>query len=373
MREGLQKILSEILRSIEQVKIEKESHYQYLQQVIEHVDVGLISFNSKGKIDLLNRAFLSMFKAPYFKYTRNLNGIHPDFEKTLSTIQSGQHRMMVVSVGENILHLVLRATEFKLHNEWIKLVSIQNIQAELDEKELTSWQKLIRVLTHEIMNSISPISSLATTLSRIFRKNNRTVEVSELSRDQVDDTARGLEIIGTRSKGLLDFVKQYRKVNLLPEPECLRIPVLKIFSRIQMMYSEELSKKRIPFQSLVFPEDLCLHADEQMIEQVLINLMNNAMYSTRETENPFIRLKAFMNKDHQPVLQITDNGSGIAEEIRESIFIPFFTTRKNGSGIGLSLARQIMHLHGGTITVQSSPGKETTFNLLFKQEERNEK
>jgi len=373
MREGLQKIVNEILESIQQVTIEKESHYQYLQQVVEHVDVGLISFESNGKIDLLNRAFKTMFKAPYIKYTRNLNAIHPEFEKTLSTIQSGQHRMMVVPVGENILHLVLRATEFKLHNKEIKLVSVQNIQAELDEKELTSWQKLIRVLTHEIMNSVSPISSLATTLTRIFRKNNRTVEVSELSMNQVDDTARGLEIIGTRSKGLLEFVKQYRKVNLLPKPVLASVPVLKIFSHIQMMYKEDLLKKRISFQSKVFPEYLCLHADEQMIEQVLINLMNNAMYAIEETENPFIKLKAFMNKDHQLILQITDNGSGIAEEIKESIFVPFFTTRKNGSGIGLSLSRQIMHLHGGIITVQSAPGKETTFNLLFKQEERKEK
>jgi len=368
IHEGLQKIVHEILQNIEKVKIEKESHYQYLQQVIEHVDVGLLSFDSKGKIDLINRAFLTMLKAPHIRYTRNLNAIHPEFEKTLSTIQSGQHRMMVVPVEENILHLVLRAKEFKLQNKNIKLVSVQNIQAELDEKELTSWQKLIRVLTHEIMNSVSPISSLATTLTRIFRKNSRTVEVTELSRNQVDDTARGLEIIGTRSKGLLEFVKQYRKINLLPKPVFERVPVLKILSHIQMMYTEDLIKKRISFQSKVFPEDLCLHADEQMIEQVLINLMNNAMFAIEETEKPFIKLKAFMNRDHQPILQITDNGSGIAEEIQESIFVPFFTTRKDGSGIGLSLARQIMHLHGGTITVQSSPEKETTFNLLFKQE-----
>jgi len=368
IHEGLQKIVYEILQSIEKVKIEKESHYQYLQQVVEHVDVGLISFESNGKIDLLNRAFLNMLKAPHIKYTRNLNVIHPDFERTLSAIQSGQHRMMVISVGENILNLILRATEFKLHNKEIKLVSVQNIQAELDEKELTSWQKLIRVLTHEIMNSVSPISSLATTLTRMFRKNSRTVEVSELSNNQVEDTARGLEIIGTRSKGLLEFVKQYRKVNLLPKPVLTSVSVLKILSHIQMMYTEDLLKKRISFQSKVIPEDLCLHADEQMIEQVLINLMNNAMFAIEETENPFIKLKAFMNKDHQPILQITDNGSGIAEEIQESIFVPFFTTRKNGSGIGLSLSRQIMHLHGGTITVQSSPEKETTFNLLFKQE-----
>lgn len=368
MRESLQKIVNEILQSIEKVKIEREYHYQYLQQVVEHVDVGLISFEENGRVDIANRAIKSMLKLYSIKNIRNLNTIHADFENNLNQIQSGQHRMMVIDIGENILHLILRATEFKLHDKNFKLVSVQNIQTELDEKELTSWQKLIRVLTHEIMNSVSPISSLATTLSRIFRFNNRTVEVNELSKNQVDDTARGLEIIGKRSKGLLQFVKQYRKINLLPKPDLTSVSVLKLFSHIQILFKEEISKKDINFQSAITPKNLELNADEQMIEQVLINLLNNSIFATKDIARPQISLKAFVNKDDQLVIQISDNGTGISDEIRESIFVPFFTTRENGSGIGLSLARQIMHLHQGNITYQSSPRNITTFNLIFLQQ-----
>ena len=368
IRDSLQEIVHEILQSIEHVKIEREYHYQYLRHVVEHVDVGLLSFEKNGKVDLFNRSLKSMLNVPSIKNIRYLNVIHPDFEQTLKRIQSGGHKLMMVQSGENMLHLILRATEFKLQQKKIKLVSIQNIQTELDEQELASWQKLIRVLTHEIMNSVSPISSLATTLTRIFKRENRTIEISELSKNQVDDAARGLEIIGTRSKGLLQFVKQYRKINLLPKPQLKSVYVSKLFSHVSTMYEKDLSEKKIFLHSNISPVELSLRADEQMIEQVLINLLNNSIDATVNVSNATIKLNAFMTKNHEPIIQITDNGPGIPEEIRESIFVPFFTTRENGSGIGLSLARQIMHLHGGNITVQSSPGKITTFNLLFQRE-----
>lgn len=367
IRDSLQEIVHELLQSIEHVKIEKESHYQYLRHVVEHMDVGLLSFENNGKVDLLNRTFRNMLNVPVIKNIRYLNAIHPDFEQILKNIQSGGHKLIMVQAGDNILHLILRATAFNLQGNEIKLVSIQNIQTELDEKELASWQKLIRVLTHEIMNSVSPISSLATTLSRIFMHKNETVEISALSKTQVEDTARGLEIIGSRSKGLLQFVKQYRKINLLPKPQFTSVSVSKLFSAIQTMYKKNLAQKKISLQSRISPGELTLKADEQMIEQVLINLLNNSIDALKNVHNPSIILNAYTNKDREFIFQITDNGAGIPEEIRESVFVPFFTTKESGSGIGLSLARQIMHLHGGTISLKTSAKKGTMFNLLFKE------
>lgn len=364
---GFQKIMNEIIISIEKVRIEKEYHYQYLQYIIEHVDVGLVSFETNGKIDLVNPALKKLLKIPPIKNIRRLNIIHPEFEMNLNTLKPGQHKLMIIEVRGHMLHLVLRATEFRLRNKNMKLVSIQNIRTELDEKELVSWQKLIRVLTHEIMNSISPIASLATTLSRLFTRKDGPVPVSELKDNHIEDASKGLEIIGSRSKGLLGFVKQYRKINLLPKPDLEPFRISDLFQHIQTFFESEVNQKDITFESVIIPDDLLLSADRKMIEQVLINLINNSIEALQIIKKGSIKLNAFLNDEEQVVIQVTDNGSGIQADLIESIFVPFFTTKKNGSGIGLSLARQIMHLHRGNISVQTIFGKETTFNLLFKE------
>ena len=238
-KKGLHAILDEISGSIENVKIEKEYHYQYLKYIVEHVNVGLVAFEGDGKIDLMNNALKKMLGIPDVRNIKSFNNIHRDFMNNLEEIRSGQQRLMVVQVHQNMLHLIIRATEFKLRDKAIKLISIQDIQAELDDKELQSWQKLIRILTHEIMNSISPIASLATTLSRIFKQKDRIVNVSDLHENQIEDAASGLEIINNRSKGLLRFIQQYRKVNFLPKPEIEQIKISELFSQTKMLCREE--------------------------------------------------------------------------------------------------------------------------------------
>jgi len=339
-KKGLHAILDEISESIENVKIEKEYHYQYLKYIVEHVNVGLVAFERNGKVDLMNDALKKMLGVPDVRNIKSFNAIHQDFTNNLEEIRSGQQRLMVVQVNQNMLHLIIRATEFKLKGKAIKLISIQDIQAELDDKELQSWQKLIRILTHEIMNSISPIASLAT-------------------------TASGLEIINNRSKGLLRFIQQYRKVNFLPKPEVEQIKISELFFQIMKLCQEETENKNIQVKSEIRPEILGLNADKKMIEQVLINLVNNSIYALEKTEDAKIKLHAFRNSDQQVLIQVIDNGIGIHKDIKESIFVPFYTTRENGSGIGLSLVKQIMNLHKGKIVVFSKPGKETIFSLVF--------
>ena len=364
-KKGLHTILNEISESIENVKIEKEYHYQYLKYIVEHVNVGLVAFEENGKIDLMNNALKKMLGIPDVRNIKSFNNIHRDFMNNLEEIRSGQQRLMVVQVHQNMLHLIIRATEFKLRDKAIKLISIQDIQAELDDKELQSWQKLIRILTHEIMNSISPIASLATTLSRIFKQRDRIVNISDLHENQIEDAASGLEIINNRSKGLLRFIQQYRKVNFLPKPEVEQIKISELFFQIKKLCQEETENKNIEVKSEIRPEILDLNADKKMIEQVLINLVNNSIYALGKTKDAKIKLNAFRNSDQQVVIQVIDNGVGIQKDIKESIFVPFYTTRENGSGIGLSLVKQIMNLHKGKVIVFSKPGKETVFSLVF--------
>ena len=364
-KKGLHAILDEISESIENVKIEKEYHYLYLKYIVEHVNVGLVAFEGNGKVDLMNNALKKMLGTPDMRNIKSLNNIHQDFTNNLEEIRSGQQRLMVVQVHQNMLHLIIRATEFKLKGKAIKLISIQDIQAELDDKELQSWQKLIRILTHEIMNSISPIASLATTLSRIFKQRDRIVKVSDLHENQIEDAASGLEIINNRSKGLLRFIQQYRKVNFLPKPEVEQIKISELFFQIMKLCQEETENKNIQVKSEIRPEILGLNADKKMIEQVLINLVNNSIYALEKTKEAKIKLNAFRNSDQQVLIQVIDNGVGIHKDIKESIFVPFYTTKESGSGIGLSLVKQIMNLHKGKVIVFSKPGKETVFSLVF--------
>lgn len=358
-------LFDEINENLQHVKIEKENQYFYLKYIVEHVDVGLIAFENSGRIDLANRAVKKLLKLPELRHIEKMNSIHPEFENKLRKLNSGQQKLMVLPVNDDTLHLLIRATEFKLLEKRIKLVSFQNIRTELDEKELESWQKLIRVLTHEIMNSVSPIASLATTLSRIFKYNGHIKTLNELKENNVKDTVTGLEIIQKRTKGLLEFIKQYRKVNLLPKPDISLIKVSELLNDTKRLFEDEFGKHGIQVFAQVIPESLTLRADKKLIEQTLINLINNSLWALEGKMNGQILLKGFINTDSRKIIQVIDNGIGIPENIKDHIFTPFFTTREKGSGIGLGLSKQIMHLHKGNILFKSITNQETTFSLVF--------
>jgi two-component system nitrogen regulation sensor histidine kinase NtrY len=361
----LNRLFDEINKNLQNVKIEKENQYFYLKYIIEHVDVGLIAFENSGRIDLANRAVKKLLKLPDLKQIEKLNSIHPEFENRLRKLDSGQQNLMVIPVRDDTLHLLIRVSEFKLLEKKIKLVSFQNIRTELDEKELESWQKLIRVLTHEIMNSVSPITSLATTLSRIFKYDGQIRTLNELKENNIKDTVTGLEIIRKRTKGLLEFIKQYRKVNLLPKPDISLIRVTELLNDMKQLFGDEFDSQRIKVPVQIIPESLSLHADKKLIEQILINLINNSLWALKGRQNGQILLKGFINTDNRKIIQVIDNGIGIPENIKNHIFTPFFTTREKGSGIGLGLSKQIMHLHKGNILFKSIPDQETTFSLVF--------
>jgi nitrogen fixation/metabolism regulation signal transduction histidine kinase len=247
----------------------------------------------------------------------------------------------------------------------LRIVSFQDIKFEIEQNEAEAWQKLIRILTHEIMNSLSPITLTSSGIIQTFEKEGEMVDIREIDEATWKNVLLGLHAIRKRSKGLASFIESYQTINQLPQPVLSQFSVGDMVTQIEMLMAEELQNKAVNFDASVIPPSLMLEADERLVSQILINLVQNAIYALENRqEKKTVRLHAFQIND-QVRISVTDNGKGIPPELLDSIFVPFFTTRQRGSGIGLSIAREIMKLHGGGIRVHSDPGKETTFTLVF--------
>ena len=273
---------------------------------------------------------------------------------------------MKLFLDDKVTQLSVFATEFKMQNESYTLVSLQDISSELEEKEIESWQKLIRVLTHEIMNSITPISSLAQTVREIMiYEAHDQITLRKLEQDDVDNIANALNTIQRRSQGLLNFVELYRNLTRIPRPNFRYVSVKELILRVRQLMLPRFENDNIMFHLLIDPEQLMLTIDPDLIEQVIINLLLNACDAVKEVEQSWIKLEALSNINGRVTIEIKDNGSGITPDLLDKIFMPFFTSKRDGSGIGLSLSRQIMHLHKGTISVKSNPGHGATFTLIF--------
>jgi nitrogen fixation/metabolism regulation signal transduction histidine kinase len=353
---------SEIIDSIQKVKIEKEAEHHYFQNTIEHVDIGLISYNEAGNTELFNKAAKEIFRVDFIKNILELDNSIPGISNELFSLKQKHPKMIKVVSGDEILKLSIRKTVFKIQEKIVNLVSFQNIRTELEEEEIEVWKKLISVLTHEIMNSVAPIKSLTNTMIEMFEK-NRTSETSN-EFQYTDDTLLALKAIQKRSKGLLSFVETYRNLTKVPKPVFREIELDSLLHDIKILMDSELQLYNIALSADVKPENLKLRADEKLITQVIINLIKNSIESMKK-KNGEIVIKAFISPQAETVIQVADNGPGIQPDLIEKVFIPFFTTKESGSGIGLSLSRQIMKLHGGTISVFSKPGMETVFSLRF--------
>jgi len=352
-----------VLDSFQRIKLEKEKDYIFFQNAIEHVGIGILSFNENGNILLSNQAFKNLFNIFMVKDIEQLKVIEPELPDIIRGMNNGKQELVKVLINNKLIHLSIRSTDFKLMNESVRIVSFQDIKNEIEQSEMDAWQKLIRVLTHEIMNSVSPITLLSKSLINLFEKETENNKILDLSEDQINKLFRGLHTINKRSKGLSKFVEEYRNLTQLSKPNIQTISVPGLFQDIETLFREELSLKNIRFE-LSFTNQSTLMADKNLIEQVIINLIKNSIHATGNSESPNIIL-AHTYKRNQSIISVTDNGPGIPKEILDSIFIPFFTTRKDGSGIGLSLSRQIMRLHNGVITVESKENETTTFSLIF--------
>ncbi len=350
---------------IQNAKIENERTSQFLQSVVDHVDIGLLSFDMNGRIEIYNSAARKYLNVQQPLHLSSLKIMNDEIFKIINTIKPGQeilHKMIINNLLQSIL---VKATELKFESNIIKLVSFQDITTELDKKELDSWQRLIRVLTHEIMNSISPITSLTTVISGYFKRkeDDNPVPMELIDQQVVTKTLSGLNTIEETGKGLLDFVDKYRSLTSLPKPNLSKFNIDSLFLRCKLLMESNIPDN-IKIIVSVNPADITIIADYAQVEQILINLIKNATEALTGKKNGIIHLKAFYASDGT-LIQVEDNGFGISGDIIEDIFVPFYTTKENGSGIGLSLSKQIMQNHYGTISVNSTPDKGSNFTLKF--------
>lgn len=364
--DALKEAFTEVMNAFRKTRADKEEHFRYLQTVVQHVGVGLIAFQPDGYVELINTAAKRLLRVPRLKNIKSLESFSKTLVDTMLRLKSRESALVKVEDENELLHLALYATEFKLRGQNYSLVSIQNIHSELEEKEMEAWQKLIRVLTHEIMNSITPISSLTSTISGLIKDTyGKKIKDDEFKNEAFKDIHQALQTIQKRSQGLLHFVDAYRNLALIPKPNFQIFPIKELFDRIQKLMQANIEKNSIRFKIQVEPETLELTADPELIEQVLINLLLNAFQAVESRKKARIELNALLDGRGRIIIQVVDNGPGISDENLEKIFIPFFSTKEEGSGIGLSLSRQIMRLHHGSINVHSDSDAHTVFTLRF--------
>ncbi len=357
---------NEVLDAFRKARSEKEEHYRYLQTIVQHVGIGLIAFQPDGNVTLINTAAKRLLSVARLKNIKSLESWSPQLVNALFKLKPKEKTQIRIENNNELLQLALYATEFKLGDHTYTLVSIQNIYAELEEKEIDAWQKLIRVLTHEIMNSITPISSLASTINDLINDSYNLRSAKKTEDDEtLTDICDAAETIQKRSEGLLHFVDAYRNLTLVQKPNFQIFPIEELFNRAAKLIQINLKEKNIKLEIKIEPKTLELGADPELIEQALINLLLNALHAVEGRENAKIVLLAQLDGRSRTIIQVKDNGYGISKENMDKVFIPFYSTKEEGSGIGLSLSRQIMRQHNGTISVQSEPDVETTITLRF--------
>jgi PAS domain S-box-containing protein len=357
--------MNRVNHQIQQLKIENRQQEQYFRTLLEHLAAGIITYNSKGFILHANSSAKKLLSIEVLTHLKQIEHKDRKLYESIKNIKPYERRLMAITSEGGEIQLSLKATSFRTNENELVILSIQDIKNELDEKEIESWMKLIRVLMHEIMNSITPITSLSESLSNIYSKEGNPVLPEEVNVKTIATTLQGLNVIKEQGKGLMSFVESYRKLTRVPEPVKKYFKVSELLSRVQILYNSLENSDKTQLTISIPNPDLELFADQNLISQVLINLLKNALESNENNDQGLIKIIAGEAVLNHPEICVIDNGPGIPEENIDEIFVPFFTTRQNGSGIGLSISKQIMRAHGGNLKVRSVPDKETLFCLSF--------
>ena len=359
----LRKGFNEINTTFKTITREKETQYQYLQKILELVDTGILSYEEQGgEVVWMNESLKRMLQLPYLKTIHSMEKRDAALYQDIIALKPGEGKITTAQPEAASFKILLSATSFQTDGKKYKLIAFQNVDEALDETESKAWQKLLSVMTHEIMNSVAPISSLADTLK------NRLQQSAPLLKHHpgaVDDLELGIETIKRRSEGLLKFAETYRNLNKITTLNLTKVYVRDLFENLHRLMQPTLEQKEIELGIILKDPDLMLEADTNLVEQVLINLVVNAIEAVKSTNQPRIILAGYQSGNGKTIIKVADNGLGIPAEIMDKIFIPFFSTKKHGSGIGLSLCKQIMMLHRGNIQVQSATSEGTVFMLLF--------
>ncbi len=363
----LKQAFSVVMHKLQETRSSGEVHARYLQTILQHIGTGIIVYKQDGTVNLINNAAKKILKISLLKNINDLQQKYPKLADILLHLKQNGKRLINLRMDNETGYLSIYSHPFVIKEDKNTLISIQNIQEELETREMEAWQNLIRVLTHEIMNSITPISSMSSSLLGIFFPDEKEegVSGSDISPDDMKDIIVALQTIQQRSLGLMNFVGNYRNMTIIPEPRFQIISLFDFFQRLERLMYDKINENKISFSWSVEPRSLELTADPDLMEQVMINLLLNAIHAVTGRKNPNINLEAGLGTEGAIIITVEDNGVGIVEEALEKIFIPFFTTKENGSGIGLSLSRRIVRLHKGTINVKSAVDEGSVFTLRF--------
>lgn len=356
---------NDIIRTHKDIQLEQDAVFQLIKTILEQVPVGVIVVKSnmeserKTEISFFNQAATSLLNVPQYRYWHRFEEHLPLFTREINKLtHQGGKRFLEIKLQEKFIQLSIEVIPLHLYGTDYKIISFQNIKDEIEQKETEAWNRLIGVISHEILNSITPISSLSDTVNQLISTK------TSLNREELDDLKPAINTIKRRSVGLLDFVKDYRLIAELPTPKTEPFAIGEILQHIHLLMLPMVSAKHIQLNVLQTASKITLNLDFKLIEQALINLITNSLYALEETEKPFIQV-GYRLVHNKVYIDVTDNGRGIEKSDLDKIFVPFYTTRKNGSGIGLTITRNIMKMHQGNLEVSSAPGKLTTFSLIF--------
>jgi two-component system nitrogen regulation sensor histidine kinase NtrY len=358
---------NQIIRDFRLVRLDREAEHQFFEATVNHIRFGILAFDSEGMVEIANDAFLELFGLDRVDRIDSLGMVSPELPGWLRELAQQRESLKKLTIGGRPTHLIFLASRFKIKGREITLVSVRDISREIDRNELEAWQKLLRVLRHEILNSITPIKLISSNLSGMLRRDGKVVPVSALSNRQVRDIRTGLDTIHRRASSLSGFLDAYSNLYRVPELKLIRTSARDLMQRISKLFSGQFESEGIRCHLRCGEPDPWIEMDERMIEQVLINLVKNAVEAVRGQSDPAVTLSAWESPG-EACMAVGDNGKGIPEDQLDQIFIPFYSTREEGSGVGLSFSQHIMRLHQGRIHVRSIPGKGSEFQLVFRKE-----
>lgn len=356
----------EIIQAYKDVKIEREAQYQFLQMLVNQLHFGIISIENNNKITIINPMAEQIAGVPGAKNWKLIREVNPAFATRIDELGDNARTLLSLTVQGDKKTFAASITTPVILGQQHKLITFQDINSEIEQKEIEAWHKLIRILTHEIMNSVTPIASLTETMTGLLEdKSGNQITTDHLDEETIKDIRFSLNTIHRRSDGLLSFVDTYRKLTKVPKPTLDFINVTEMLNEILQLMQAKIEDRRIELSMEINPDNLTINADRKLIEQVLINLVTNGMQAIDSQREGKINLSGYI-ENNKVILEVSDNGKGIPEKELNEIFVPFYSTKKEGSGIGLSLSKQIMSLHNGTIKVKSVLGEGTSFYLSFK-------
>ncbi|WP_168196308.1 sensor histidine kinase [Echinicola soli] len=359
--------LNRVNNLLREAKISIKEQEQYYQTILEEAETGILVLNETGHIILSNKTAKQLLNYQHLTHIQQLQPISESLFQTLKKNHGFDQKLIQIPNERESIHLTVKASKLIIKEKNMLMVVIQNIHKELDNQEIDSWQRLIRVLTHEIMNSVAPITSMSEKLLGYFKNNGELIKPETITQEKIVQTAKALDTINNQGKNLIKFTDSYRTLAKIPEPDKKLLKVQTLFETVRILLSQEEGIDRISFKTSISPNDLEVYADENLITLVLLNLTKNAIQSFIHQNNGLIVLSGKKNYSGTVTLKVSDNGPGIPENEMYKIFIPFYTSRKNGTGIGLSLSKHIMKLHHGSIEVKSKPNVQTDFSLHFQR------